>query len=458
MRISTRVIVGSLAGVVLLALFRCGENTGPGPIAEVVISPPTLDLSPGASVRLEATVKKVPTGRTLDWPVTWSSSNPAVAKVDAEGWVTAIARGSAKIAASTRGYTDSARVVVRRPVSALSARPSSVTLGPGDAVRLVAEARAAGGERVPEAVIAWSSSDTTVATVDGAGLVSGRRNGQATVTAAVDAVVATAAIRVVTPFVLVGAGDIADCSSQGDEATAALLNEIQGEIFTLGDNVYPDGTAEEFRNCFHPSWGRHKHRIRPAVGNHEYHTANAAPYFAYFGHRAGEPGKGYYRYSLGDWQIIVLNSEIPKDAGSPQEQWLRATLAGSPARCTIAYWHVPRFASNRTSSNNSVKALWQALYEAGAEVILVGNSHFYERFAPQTPDGAANPERGIRQFVVGTGGKTLHDFVTVAPNSQVRYNGGYGVLKLRLFPEHYTWEFVPVAGTAFKDSGRGACH
>jgi hypothetical protein len=258
--------------------------------------------------------------------------------------------------------------------------------------------------------------------------------------------------------VLVGAGDIADCGSEGDEATAALLDKTPGLVFTLGDNVYPDGTRQDYASCYEPSWGRHRQRTRPAPGNHDYHSANAAPYFEYFGTSAGEPGKGYYSYTVGTWHVVVLNSELPVEAGSAQEQWLRADLAAHPNKCTLAYWHRPRFSSGPHGSDAAMQPLWQALHEAGAEVVLSGHDHLYERFAPQTPEGAADAARGLRQFVVGTGGKTPYSVATVAPNSEVRDASTHGVLKLSLEDGAYAWEFLPAQGGTFTDKGRGSCH
>ena len=258
--------------------------------------------------------------------------------------------------------------------------------------------------------------------------------------------------------IMVGAGDIADCSNDNDAATAGLLDDIPGTVFTTGDNVYEDGAVEEYANCYAPTWGRHKSRTRPSPGNHDYHTADAAGYFAYFGSIAGEPGKGYYSYDLAAWHIIVLNSNIPVEAGSPQEQWLRADLAAHPVACTLAYWHHPRFSSGVVhGSDASVQPLWQALYDYGADVVLNGHEHNYERFAPQDPDGRADPARGIRQFVVGTGGRSHYAFGIPIANSEVRNDDTYGVLKLTLHPASYTWEFVPEAEKTFKDSGESPC-
>ena len=238
-----------------------------------------------------------------------------------------------------------------------------------------------------------------------------------------------------------------------------MLDGLAGTVLALGDLAYNDGTATEFANCYDPSWGRHKARTKPAPGNHEYNTPGATGYYGYFGAAAGDPTKGYYSYDLGEWHIIVLNSNIARTAGSAQDVWLRADLAANTKTCTLAYWHHPRFSSSSVHGNNVTMApFWDALYAANADVVLVGHDHSYERFAPQTPAAAADPTRGIRQFVVGTGGRSHYAIGTVQPNSQV-YNGNtFGVLKLTLSTTSYAWQFVPVAGGTFTDSGTGNCH
>jgi hypothetical protein len=262
--------------------------------------------------------------------------------------------------------------------------------------------------------------------------------------------------------VLVGAGDIAGCGSQKDAETADLLDSIAGTVFTLGDNVYPDGTAKQFAECYDPTWGRHKARTRPATGNHDYHTLEASGYFGYFGAPAGDADKGYYSYEVGDWHIIVLNSNCGEvggcDSDSPQGQWLQADLAANPSTCTLAYWHAPLFSSgSHHGGRDRMRDFWQALYEAGADVVLNGHEHNYERFGPQDPDGLADPGRGIREFVVGTGGGGLYAFGSPEPNSEVRDSDTHGVLKLTLHPTSYDWAFVPIAGGTFTDSGSAAC-
>jgi 3',5'-cyclic AMP phosphodiesterase CpdA len=282
----------------------------------------------------------------------------------------------------------------------------------------------------------------------------------ATAEAAVD--LGQAAPEAMAPAVLLAAGDIAACDSTGDEATATLLDSLPGTIATLGDNVYNSGTATEFAQCYEPSWGRHKGRTRPAPGNHDYKTPGASAYFAYFGGAAGEQGKGYYSYDLGAWHIIALNSNCAEvggcNAGSPQERWLRADLAAHPTTCTLAYWHHPLFSSGPHGAYKAVQPMWQALYDAGADVVLVGHDHLYERFVPQNPQGQADPTRGIRQFTVGTGGKSHYRLLRVSAQRETANENTFGVLKLTLRRAAYDWEFVPVAGQSHTDFGAASCH
>lgn len=262
--------------------------------------------------------------------------------------------------------------------------------------------------------------------------------------------------------IFVGAGDIASCSTDEDEATANLLDSIDGTVFTLGDNVYPDGTASEFSNCYDPSWGRHKSRTKPVAGNHDYNTTNAAGYFGYFGALAGDANKGYYSYNLGKWHIVALNSNCSSiggcDSDSVQASWLRSDLAANPATCTLAYMHRPQFSSGTHGNSTAVKPLWEILYDTGVDLVLSGHDHTYERFAPQNPDGAADTNWGIREFVVGTGGGDLYSFPSIAANSEIRDNTTWGVLKLVLKSTSYDWNFIPISGATFTDSGSTKCH
>ena len=262
---------------------------------------------------------------------------------------------------------------------------------------------------------------------------------------------------------LVGAGDIADCLTDMDEATARLLDGIAGTVFTAGDNVYEIGAPTEFSGCYDPTWGRHKARTLPAAGNHDYDTGGAAGYFGYFGSIAGDPTKGYYSTDVGGWHIVVLNSNCLDivggcQTGGAQEQWLRSDLAASTASCTVAIWHHPLFSSGSHVSNVEVRPLWQALYDAGADVVVVGHDHDYERFASQSATGVADQAYGLREFVVGTGGRELRSFATVAPNSEVRDSSAFGVLRLTLHSGGYDWAFTPVTGASFTDTGTAACH
>lgn len=256
--------------------------------------------------------------------------------------------------------------------------------------------------------------------------------------------------------VLVGAGNISSCKWDTDEATARLLDGIPGTVFTLGDNAYDKGSSAEFSACYAPTWGRHLSRTHPSPGNREYITPGAAGYYAYF-IIGSEPVPPYYAYDVGAWRVYSLNSEVEVAAGSPQEQWLRADLLAQPHRCVLAYWHQSRFSSADYTIGRRLEPLWVALYEAHADVVLGAHNHYYERFAQQTPTGEADEGRGIRQFVVGTGGASFHEFGDIKPNSEVRNNSTHGVLKLTLHPEAYTWDFVPVAGSRFTDSGTTNC-
>lgn len=250
------------------------------------------------------------------------------------------------------------------------------------------------------------------------------------------------------------------------KATSDLLVESKlAAVLPLGDTQYEYGNLQAFQESYDRTWGRVKSISRPAIGNHEYYNTNAdgSGYFQYFGEEAaGDPKKGYYSYNIGDWHLIALNSNCSKiggcKKGSPQEQWLKADLAAHSNKCTLVYWHHPRFSSGEHGSNSDYDAFWQNLYEAGVEIVLNGHDHDYERFAPQDPNGKIDRVRGIRQFVVGTGGKSLYQFKTVETNSEVRNADTYGVLKLTLHPNGYSWKFVPEAGKTFTDSGRDSCH
>jgi len=263
-----------------------------------------------------------------------------------------------------------------------------------------------------------------------------------------------------------GQGTVGNCRQKAT-SEVMLGGSSLAAVLTLGDNQYESGTLAAFQGSFDPSWGRLKDIMRPAVGNHEYVTAGAAGYFDYFNGvgqslgRAGDRSKGYYSYDVGAWHLIAINSNCSKiggcGAGSPQEQWLRADLASHPTSCALAYWHHPRFSSGTHGDNVSMAPIWQALQDAGAELVLAGHDHNYERFARQTASGEADPLRGIRQFIVGTGGKNHYGLSTIKANSEVRNQDTYGVLALTLHPNSYDWQFKPESGRSFVDSGSEAC-
>jgi len=269
--------------------------------------------------------------------------------------------------------------------------------------------------------------------------------------------------------VVAAAGDIA---CEGDrlvtdagchhQATSDLLVRLRPTaVLALGDNQYERGQLSSFRNAYERTWGRLKAITRPVPGNHEYLSGGSA-YFDYFGAAAGDPAKGYYSFDLGAWHLIALNSQCSWVSGgcgpgSPQERWLRADLAAHRNACTLAYWHEPRFSSGQHGGNPRYDAFWRALYQAGADVVLSAHDHDYERFAPQDPEGRPDANRGIRQFVAGTGGKNHYRFKAAQANSQVRNGDTFGVLELTLRPSGYSWRFVPEPGKSFTDSGSAPC-
>ena len=261
------------------------------------------------------------------------------------------------------------------------------------------------------------------------------------------------------PAVLVGAGDIGVCGSSGTVATGALLDASPGTVFAAGDLAYPSGTAEQFRDCYDAQWGRQKYRTRPVPGNHEYESPGAAPYFAYFGPNAGLAGLGYYRYRKGTWEVYALNSNTEGAARSSQLSWLATELVRQPSPCSVAYFHHPRFSSGMHGLSpppDVVRDLWNQLYAAGTDVIISSHEHFYERFAPQTPDGRLDLDLGVRQFIVGTGGAPLTQPLRRVANSEVAHSV-FGVLRLTLDASSYRWEFLAQGGGVL-DSGAAVCH
>jgi hypothetical protein len=260
-----------------------------------------------------------------------------------------------------------------------------------------------------------------------------------------------------TAQTLVGAGDIGWCGLAGAAATGRLLDGIGGTVFTAGDNAYPNGTAQDFAQCYDPAWGRHKPRTYAVPGNHDYIQPGAAPYYAYFGERAGSPGVGYYSFTLGAWHIITLNSEIATSAASPQVAWLRNDLAANHTACTAVIWHKPLYSSGPNGDNLFMREIWRVLYDASVDVIINGHDHDYERMAPQDPDGRRDNTRGIRQFIAGTGGAQLYSFTTAHANTEVWFSV-WGVLQFTLRANDYDWRFIPIAGESQSDFGTDRCH
>ncbi|HEU4641456.1 MAG TPA: filamin/ABP280 repeat domain-containing protein [Gemmatimonadaceae bacterium] len=270
-------------------------------------------------------------------------------------------------------------------------------------------------------------------------------------------------------YTLIGAGDIAGCGSKGDEKTASLvLGVLAGDaaatVFTAGDNAYENGSAADYANCYDPSWGQFKGVTHAALGNHEYNTGTADPSFDYFGSRVGNRGEGWHSIDLGDWHIVFLNSNrdfVSLGATGPQVTWLKADLAATTKQCIVAIWQDPLFYGNQDGGapgkKSYVKPFWDALYAAGAEIVVNGNKHDYERFMPQDPGGNPDPN-GIREFIVGTGGRSVSSApIYLWPTSEVQQGNTFGVLKLTLGPGTYGWEFLAVPGTPFTDTGSGTC-
>ena len=271
---------------------------------------------------------------------------------------------------------------------------------------------------------------------------------------------------------LLAAGDIVSCSRDGHERTARLLDRYpDATVQTLGDNAYNSGTPEQFE-CYDETWGRAYDRTRPALGGHDYFTEDAAGYMAYFrdalepmDESALDPDRGWYAYDLASWRIYVLNSicdEVTGGCGedSPQVEWLAEDLAANPRECVAAVIHNPRFSSGRKGNEDEVEPMWEVLYDAGAELVLSGDNHAYERLAPMTPDGELDRAEGIRQFVVGTGGRGFYKFSEgeIHPNTEAGNDETFGLLELTLELTQYAWEFVPEEGRTFSDAGSQACH
>jgi hypothetical protein len=261
---------------------------------------------------------------------------------------------------------------------------------------------------------------------------------------------------------VLAAGDIADCASDGDETTAALLGQLNGTILAIGDTVYGTPDLADYEQCYAPSWGVYKDRTRPTTGNHEYTVAGAAGYFSYFAAQAGAPGQGYYAFDLGNnWRAYAINSNCAAiggcGVGSAEYTWLQNDLVAHSSMNVLAYWHHPRYSSGAHGSNTVMDPIWDLLARSGAELVLSGHDHDYERFTPIGTSNTADA-RGIRQFVVGTGGKSHYPLGVPLATSQARNGSTFGLLKLALYTDHYTWQFVPQAGKTYTDSGSTPVH
>jgi acid phosphatase type 7 len=253
-----------------------------------------------------------------------------------------------------------------------------------------------------------------------------------------------------------GAGTLTACR---ERATSDLAMEASPTaLLALGDVQYGSGSLADYQASFDRSWGRLRSVLYAVPGHQEQEAGKADMYYAYFGLAAGQPGKGYYSFNLGSWHLVALNTNIAVGPGSEQERWLRADLAGSRSRCTLAFLHRPRFSSSVNGGSNSLIPLWRALYDFRADVVLAGGDHHYERFKPQTPDGSADTDHGIRQFVVGTGGTSHGSIGRRAASSEVVNNDTFGLLRLDLHQASYDWRFIPETGKRFTDAGQGTCN
>ncbi len=266
---------------------------------------------------------------------------------------------------------------------------------------------------------------------------------------------------------VVAAGDIACEPGKAVEVfacrqadTAALVQRINPTaVLTLGDTQYPAGALPAFMDSYDETWGLFKDKTYPAPGNHDYQTSGAAGYFAYFGARAGEPGKGYYSFKVGDWLFVALNSEIDMSVNSPQLAWLRTVLADTKTPCVAAYWHKPRFSSGGHASDTMSDAVWRELYANNVDVVLNGHSHGYERFVPQDPDGNSDTQRGITQIVSGMGGYGPESVASPLPTTAIRQNHTFGVVVLTLMADRAAYRFASIPGAQqFNDSGMIQCH
>lgn len=429
-------------------------------VRSVVLSPGRGKLRPGATLQLEVTLKDENANPVDGRDVVWTSNDPAVASVSASGLVNAVRPGQVTVTASSEGKEGRSTITVEEAVARVVVTPVSRRLVLGEVFRFTASLRDADGRVLNGREVEWSSDRPGVTTVSKDGRVTALAEGTTEIEATSEGVEGHATVEVWQPddqpVVFVGAGDVATCAGQGDEQTARLLDQIPGVVFVAGDNAYPDGTDADYANCYDPTWGRHKSRTRPIPGNREYLTTNATGYFKYFGSAAGNPATGYYSYDLGAWHVLALNTQFTGKEGSPQAEWVKADLAANQKKCTLAIWHVPLFGPDSVSVR--MQHVFDLLHKAGAELVINGHEHNYQRFAPQTANGVADPERGVREFIVGTGGKGVGVGDKTLPNREVAYGAGFGVLKLKLYQESYSWEFISVAGKTFGDRGSAACH
>jgi hypothetical protein len=434
----------------------------------------------GATVVLSATGS----GNAITQP------GPTNASGVATGTFSATASGAKTITAVVNGITITQQPIVTVTAGAVSGTQSTIVASPSAIVKsagtstINVTALDAFGNPVSGVIVGLAAtgsgntltqpSSSTNSFGVASGSLSSSQAGNKIVTATAGGVALTHSDTVTvlnpgTSVVLVGAGDIAKCGKQDDEATAGLvtgvLNSTPGaEVITLGDNVYEDGTTSEFATCYDPSWGVFKNVTHPSAGNHDYNTTGAVPYYNYFGAAAGPAGQGYYSYDFGAWHVIVLNSEISTSANSPQLQWLQTDLAAHSNVCTLAYFHQPLYSSVGGSTGttgatiSSIRPFWDALYAAGVDLVLNGHRHVYERLARMAPDGTPDPTNGIREIIVGTGGDSGGDLTNIFPTSEVREGRTYGVIKLTLSQTSYSWQFLPAEGGTFTDSGTEVCH
>ncbi len=269
-------------------------------------------------------------------------------------------------------------------------------------------------------------------------------------------------------YTLYAAGDIADCAKKPALQTgaaktanliaAALEKDPQAFAVTLGDNTYPVGAPSEFTECYEPTWGRFKERTLPSPGNHDYGQPKALGYYNYFGELAGPDRRGYYSKKLGNWTLYSLNSQLSGNAMQTQLQWLKEELQKNKSRCTLAFWHHPAYSSGGHGNNKQMWPAWKLLADAGADIVLASHDHDYERFVPMNAQGEADERKGIRSFVVGTGGAKLTPMFFPKATTEIRDNNNHGVLKLVLQENSYSWEFLSIPGDNLRDSGNGSCH